>query len=171
MKKTLFVSALLLAACNTSQSTITVPMYSTDSSSYIGKVIFSDTSKGLRIQTDLTNLPFGEHGFHVHEYPNCNTGINKNHQIELALAAGGHYDPEKTGKHLGPNGDGHKGDLPRLIVSTNGKTQQVFYLTGIKTTDFANKSLMIHAGGDNYKDTPLPLGGGGKRIACGIIEK
>lgn len=65
MKKTLFVSALLLAACNTSQSTITVPMYSTDSSSYIGKVIFSDTSKGLRIQTDLTNLPFGEHGFHV----------------------------------------------------------------------------------------------------------
>lgn len=171
MKKILFVSVLLITACNTSQSTISVPMYSTDTASYIGKVILTDTSSGLKIQTDLTGLPSGEHGFHVHEYPNCNASTNKNHQNELAFAAGGHYDPKKTGKHLGPNGNGHKGDLPRLTVSANGKTQQVFYLTGIKTTDFTNRSLIIHAGGDNYKDTPLPLGGGGKRIACGIIKK
>ncbi|SSP59941.1 Cu/Zn superoxide dismutase [Acinetobacter baumannii] len=29
---------------------------------------------------------------------------------------------------------------------------------------------MIHAGGDNYSDSPLPLGGGGARIACGVIK-
>ena len=29
---------------------------------------------------------------------------------------------------------------------------------------------MIHAGGDNYSDQPQPLGGGGARIACGVIN-
>ncbi|MBF9200908.1 superoxide dismutase, partial [Acinetobacter baumannii] len=24
--------------------------------------------------------------------------------------------------------------------------------------------------GDNYSDSPLPLGGGGARIACGVIK-
>jgi Cu-Zn family superoxide dismutase len=30
--------------------------------------------------------------------------------------------------------------------------------------------MMIHAGGDNYSDKPKALGGGGKRVACGIIN-
>ena len=32
------------------------------------------------------------------------------------------------------------------------------------------KALVIHAGGDNYRDTPEPLGGGGARIACGVVK-
>jgi Cu-Zn family superoxide dismutase len=28
---------------------------------------------------------------------------------------------------------------------------------------------MIHAGGDNYSDEPAPLGGGGARVACGVV--
>ncbi|MCD3149108.1 superoxide dismutase, partial [Salmonella enterica subsp. enterica serovar Enteritidis] len=32
-------------------------------------------------------------------------------------------------------------------------------------------SLMIHKGGDNYSHKPAPLGGGGARFACGVIEK
>jgi len=31
-------------------------------------------------------------------------------------------------------------------------------------------SVMVHAGGDNYSDHPKPLGGGGERIACGVIK-
>ena len=34
----------------------------------------------------------------------------------------------------------------------------------------AGKALMIHAGGDNYSDEPKPLGGGGARVACGVIR-
>ena len=30
-------------------------------------------------------------------------------------------------------------------------------------------ALMIHLNGDNYSDTPKPLGGGGDRVACGVI--
>ncbi len=29
---------------------------------------------------------------------------------------------------------------------------------------------MLHAGGDNHHDHPEPLGGGGARMACGIIH-
>jgi Cu-Zn family superoxide dismutase len=29
---------------------------------------------------------------------------------------------------------------------------------------------MIHAGGDNYSDHPKRLGGGGARIACGVVK-
>ena len=32
------------------------------------------------------------------------------------------------------------------------------------------KALIIHAGGDNYSDRPAPLGGGGARVACGLIQ-
>jgi Cu-Zn family superoxide dismutase len=28
---------------------------------------------------------------------------------------------------------------------------------------------MIHAGGDNHAEHPAPLGGGGPRIACGVV--
>jgi Cu-Zn family superoxide dismutase len=40
----------------------------------------------------------------------------------------------------------------------------------LKVADLKGKSLMIHAGGDNYSDTPEVLGGGGARIACGAIK-
>ena len=39
----------------------------------------------------------------------------------------------------------------------------------LKMTDLAGHALMIHAGGDDYSDKPEKLGGGGKRIACGVI--
>jgi Cu-Zn family superoxide dismutase len=40
----------------------------------------------------------------------------------------------------------------------------------LKVADAEGRALMIHAGGDNYSDQPKPLGGGGARIACGVVE-
>jgi len=39
-----------------------------------------------------------------------------------------------------------------------------------KLDEVKNRSLMIHVGGDNYADKPEPLGGGGARYACGVIN-
>jgi Cu-Zn family superoxide dismutase len=36
--------------------------------------------------------------------------------------------------------------------------------------DVRGRSLMIHAGGDNYSDQPELLGESGTRSACGVIE-
>jgi len=40
----------------------------------------------------------------------------------------------------------------------------------LKVIDIKGRSLMIHAGGDNYSDMPVSLGGGGARVACGVVK-
>ena len=40
----------------------------------------------------------------------------------------------------------------------------------LKLADVQGLAIMVHAGGDNYSDDPKPLGGGGDRIACGVIQ-
>jgi Cu-Zn family superoxide dismutase len=85
------------------------------------------------------------------------------------VSAGGHLDPAKTGKHLGPEGKGHLGDLPVLTVASDGTARQAVVAPRLKMADLHNRALMIHAGGDNYADEPEPLGGGGARIACGVV--
>ena len=169
--KNMFFICLLLFGCANHQQRIKSELYLTeDTNIKVGTVWFKDTANGLLIEVKLKNLPQGEHGFHVHENPDCSSTNSKSGKVEYASRAGGHFDPYKTGKHLGPNGGGHLGDLPYLSVNAHGEVTRNFYLKDIKAEDFKNRSLMIHYGGDNYKDIPLPLGGGGARIACGIIE-
>ncbi len=83
---------------------------------------------------------------------------------------GAHYDPDATKAHKGPEGGGHKGDLPKLVVSDKGEAKEKLEVKGVKLADFQGHALMIHAGGDNYSDAPKPLGGGGERIACGVAK-
>jgi len=135
----------------------------------IGTVTFTDTPAGLEIKTDLKGLPAGKRGFHVHEKADCGA-VAKDGKGVPAMAAGGHYDPEKTGKHLGPDGGGHLGDLPALEAAADGTAKVTMLVKKPKAANFKDRSLMIHAGGDNYSDEPTPLGGGGARIACGIIK-
>src|ERR1700739_4541524 len=87
----------------------------------IGTLVLSDTQTGLQITPQLVGLPPGDHGFHAHVNPNCGPGPGPNGQPAAGMAAGGHYDPANTGKHLGPYGEGHKGDLPALTVDTDGR--------------------------------------------------
>jgi len=136
----------------------------------IGALELSDTNGGLRITPQLAGLPPGDHGFHVHANPNCGPGNGPNGQPAAGFAAGGHYDPANTGKHLGPSGDGHKGDVPVLTVDASGKAATAVVAPHLTVADVKGHSIMIHAGADNYSDQPLPLGGGGARIACGVAK-
>ncbi len=135
----------------------------------IGTVTLSDTTTGLKLTPALSGLAPGFHGFHVHEKPDCGPGV-KDGKTQAGIAAGGHYDPAKTGKHEGPQGKGHMGDLPYLTVGKDGKASTVLLAPRLKLADIKGRALMIHAGGDNYSDTPAPLGGGGGRVACGVIK-
>jgi superoxide dismutase, Cu-Zn family len=136
----------------------------------IGSIEFTDTPQGLRITPNLSGLPAGERGFHIHENASCAPG-QRDGQNVAGLAAGGHYDPDRTGKHMGPqHTDGHRGDMPVLTVGADGRATQAVVAPHLKTGDLAGRSVMVHAGGDNYSDQPEPLGGGGGRIACGIIK-
>lgn len=136
----------------------------------LGTVTFSDSPGGLAIAPNLKGLPPGTHGFHIHENPSCAPAPNSEGKATAGLAAGGHYDPDKTGKHLGPEAAGHRGDLPALIVKDDQTATAVGTAPRLKTDDLAGRAVVIHAGGDNYADQPAPLGGGGARIACGVVQ-
>ncbi|SFR06797.1 MULTISPECIES: superoxide dismutase [Cu-Zn] SodC [unclassified Enterobacter] len=136
----------------------------------IGTVKISETDKGLEFSPDLKALPPGEHGFHIHAKGSCEPAM-KDGKPAAAEAAGGHLDPHNTGKHEGPEGAGHMGDLPVLVVNNDGKATDSVVAPRLKKLDeVKDKALMIHVGGDNMSDSPKPLGGGGERYACGVIK-
>jgi Cu-Zn family superoxide dismutase len=74
------------------------------------------------------------------------------------------------GKHGYPQGEGHLGDLPAITVNADGTATSAVQAPRLSLDAIQGRALMIHAGGDNYSDTPEALGGGGARIACGVIE-
>jgi superoxide dismutase, Cu-Zn family len=128
----------------------------------LGTVTAEDTSYGLLLTPNLNTLQPGIHGMHIHQNPSCaNNG----------LAAGSHLDPQQKKQHKGPyNDQGELGDLPALTVTADGIATLPVLAPRLTVKDIEGHSLMIHAGGDNYSDNP-PMGGGGARIACGVITK
>lgn len=133
----------------------------------LGTVEILESDYGLVFTPKLTGLMPGIHGFHVHENPDC--GMTDK---GAAMKAGGHFDPKKTGQHGYPWSDeGHLGDLPALYVDQQGSASQPVLAPKIKHVDeIKGRALMIHVGGDNHSDAPEALGGGGARMACGIIK-
>ena len=135
----------------------------------VGTITIKEGKDGVTVEPKLKDLPPGEHGFHVHEKPSCDPA-DKDGKKTAGQAAGAHFDPDGTKAHKGPGGGGHKGDLPKLVVSDKGEAKDKIEVKGVTLADFQGHALMIHAGGDNYRDTPKPLGGGGDRIVCGVAK-
>jgi Cu-Zn family superoxide dismutase len=134
----------------------------------IGTVTIKEGKDGVTLEPKLKGLLPGEHGFHIHEKASCDAA-DKDGKKTAGQAAGGHFDPAATKAHKGPGGGGHKGDLPKLVVSDKGEAKDKLEVKGLTLADFQGHALMIHEGGDNYSDAPKPLGGGGARVACGVI--
>lgn len=134
----------------------------------IGTIEFQDTAKGLKIWPRLRGLTPGQHGIHVHQNPDCGPA-EKDGQMVAGLAAGGHFDPNNTERHEGPQGEGHLGDLPVLYVDAAGNATRNMWAPRLTAADLKARAITIHAGGDNYSDTPKTLGGGGARVACGVV--
>lgn len=168
----LFFAALMFGSLS-AQAAEKVVTVRAISEAGVGKIIgilkLNDSPQGLVVTPDLAELPPGERGFHVHENPSCET-LEKDGKKVAGLGAGGHYDPAHSGKHEGPIGAGHSGDLPALVVEADGTATKSIVAPRLRIIDVTDRAVIIHAGSDNYSDDPKPLGGGGARIACGIIE-
>ena len=164
LKSTLVLSAVL--AYGAAQAAVVVPMYQVTTQgtkTNLGTVTLTDSPYGLMLTPNLHGLTPGAHGFHIHENPSC---------ADAAMAAGGHLDPNGRNLHLGPyNNLGHLGDLPVLVADVNGDATLPIVAPKLTLAQTDGHALMIHAGSDNYADTPEKLGGGGARFACGVIPK
>jgi len=135
----------------------------------VGTVTFAETPSGvLHIVVEMTDLPPGAHGFHVHEKGVCEPegGFE---------SAGGHYaGDDEHGVHSqhGP----HPGDLPNVHVGQNGTLKVEFFSEELSLSedddnpllDEDGSAILVHASPDDYESQPS--GDSGDRIACGVIK-
>ncbi len=127
----------------------------------IGTIKADDTIYGLILIPKLHDLPHGIHGFDVATLPFCG---------QYGRAAGGHLDPTHEYQHRGPfRGNGHVGDLPVLIVDSNGRSTLPVLAPRLKLEQIKGHALIILAGGDNYSEEPMKTNNSKIRIACGVI--
>lgn len=136
----------------------------------LGKVRFEDGRFGLLVKPELRGLTTGPHAAHVHEQANCGPSKTDGEMVP-AGAAGGHYDPASTGRHEGPYGNGHLGDLPNLYAEQGGAASVPVLAPRLKVEDVRGRALMLHAAADRYLEHAQHSGGkGGMRMYCGVIE-
>ena len=172
------IRALSLAAVlalSLTAAEITVPLYEATAEgagNKLGEVVISESDFGLVFTPKLAGVASGIHGFHIHANASCEPSKSDDGKITPAGAAGGHFDPAKTGAHKGPyDKSGHQGDLPALYADANGNVSYpVLSPKFKKISEVKGHALMLHAGGDNHSDQPVTLGGGGARFGCGTIN-
>jgi Cu-Zn family superoxide dismutase len=132
----------------------------------LGGLTLRDSSGSIAVAGQLSGLPRGQHGIHLHTVGRC--------EGPAFESAGDHWNP--TGREHGtqnPNGP-HLGDLPNITVGQDGSAR-IEATTPGGTLQGANPLLdrdgaavVVHAKRDDYKSQPS--GNSGGRIACGVVE-
>jgi Cu-Zn family superoxide dismutase len=122
---------------------------------------------GIRVKVDAQDMPPGAYGAHIHAVGRCDPpGFE---------SAGPHWNP--TGmKHGKANPQGmHRGDLPNLMVGTDGMGGLEITIPGTSIAGAATSlidadgaAIVIHTSADDYRTDPS--GNSGARIACGVFR-
>ena len=132
-----------------------------------------NSANGHMVQILLTiqNAPPGMHGLHIHAVGKCDGPGYE--------TAGGHFDPGPAGNpDPDVNHPWHMGDLPNLTVAANGSGNMNAYTTRVTmggptgVFDSDGSAIIIHQNLDPLVPGAAGSGiSGGRRIACGVIER
>jgi Cu-Zn family superoxide dismutase len=127
-----------------------------------GKVVFTQTEKGVKVEADIHGLTPGPHGFHIHEFGDTSG--------DDGMTTGGHFNP--TGApHASPTaGRRHVGDLGNIEANSDGRAKLDLVdpsLTFSGPTSILGRGLVVHAKADDLKSQPA--GNAGDRVAIGTI--
>ncbi|MDH5198474.1 MAG: superoxide dismutase family protein [Gemmatimonadota bacterium] len=127
-----------------------------------GTVRFEVVDGRVRITAQLTGLPAGDHGFHIHEFGDCSAADG--------TSAGGHFNPAGAA-HGGPAATPrHVGDLGNLSADTQGMAEYDRIDGAVRLEgphSVIGRGVIVHAGRDDL--TTQPTGAAGARLACGVV--
>jgi Cu-Zn family superoxide dismutase len=134
----------------------------------IGTARILQADHGVRIDVQVSQLPPGPHGIHVHSVGKC--------EGPAFTSAGAHLNPTSK-KHGKDNPEGpHAGDLLNIQVKASGDSKASLLDPNVTLGDGPNSlfhdggtTIVIHENIDDYKTDPA--GNSGARIACGVIER
>jgi len=167
MKKlaSLTFSLLLVGACVSTSSgpSAIATLAPTSGQTASGTVLLTQMADGsVDVKVDLTGVPAGIHGFHVHDKGDC--GDNGN-------AAGGHFNPT-TEAHGAPDmPPHHAGDFGNVTANDAGEVHTRFTTRSVTVEPGAKSAIghavILHANPDDLKTQPT--GNAGARIACGVV--
>ncbi len=124
-----------------------------------GMITFTSMDGSVKVEADLFNLSPGDHGFHIHEWGDISAADGS--------ACGGHFNPGGH-EHAGRDShDRHMGDLGNLTADRSGYAHAEFFDEHIELGVIVGRSIIVHAGPDDFKSQPS--GNSGPRIAQGVI--
>ena len=161
----LLLATLILAACaSMMHPSATATLAPTSGQTANGTVRLTQMADGaVEVNVNLTGVPPGVHGFHIHENGDCADNGN---------AAGGHYNPMTTA-HGAPNADPHHaGDFGNVTADDMGRVQLEFTTPSVTVEAGPNSvvghAIILHANPDDL--TTQPTGNAGGRIACCVLS-
>ena len=140
-----------------------VMLHAVGNSGVTGVVHFTQAAGGVKVEAHLNGLTPGDHGFHIHQYGDCNAPDG--------TSAGGHFNPAGV-KHGSPSDDVHHvGDLGNLSAADDGHGMMMDqFFAGISLSGpggIIGRAVIIHSGADDM--ISQPTGAAGSRVACGVI--
>jgi Cu-Zn family superoxide dismutase len=157
------ISLLVLASCRSGRGAMAMAnLNPSEGQTAKGTVHFQDQGDGsVEVVVDLTGVPPGEHGFHVHDKGDCgNNGQN----------AGGHFNPSNM-VHGAPDAQSHHaGDFGNVTAGANGEVHTRFETHSVTVKEGAmsvvGHAVVLHGNPDDL--VSQPAGNAGPRIACGV---
>lgn len=156
----------------------------------LGDATLTQMAHGVLIVAELSGLPPGQHGMHIHAVAKC--------EPPAFTSAGPHFNPTNHKHGYNAEAGPHLGDLPNVIVASDGKATVDVWVADLSLGDSrvasgtsssdkpagaartassdaynvfdqGGATLIIHAKVDDYATDPA--GNSGDRIACGVIER
>ena len=132
----------------------------------VARSTVTQVGDSLRVGVEATGLVPGTYAAHVHTVGRCDPPAFE--------SAGPHWNP--TGRQHGsqnPQGQ-HLGDLPNLMVGTDGVGSLEYTILGASLSgraapmlDGDGAAVVIHTQPDDYRTEPS--GNSGARLACGVL--
>lgn len=175
MKRVVLVAAAVLLSCAIAHSQASAQATAkaevrNAKGEIVGTLTLTQEPAVVSVAVDVSGLPPGFHGFHIHAAGTCEAPFT---------SAGGHINP------AGQNHAHHAGDLPDLLVNADGRAHMMVKTTRFRLEEFLDadgSAVIIHADPDNHANIParyrpdpdaatLATGDAGGRIACGVIGK